>query len=47
MNFVSPVSGTVKAINRGERRKIMSIQIESDAKMTYESYDNRFKDAFS
>ncbi|NLK48047.1 MAG: Na(+)-translocating NADH-quinone reductase subunit A [Bacteroidales bacterium] len=39
MNFVSPVSGTVKAINRGERRKIMSIQIESDAKMTYESYD--------
>lgn len=36
MQFVSPVSGTVKAINRGERRKIMYIIIESDDKMTYE-----------
>ncbi|GAB1415182.1 Na(+)-translocating NADH-quinone reductase subunit A [Paludibacter sp.] len=39
MNFVSPVSGTIKAINRGERRKIMNIIIESDEKMTYEPYD--------
>ncbi len=39
LNFVSPVSGVVKAINRGERRKIMSIIIESDEKMTYESFD--------
>lgn len=39
MNFVSPVSGTIKAINRGDRRKIMSILIESDEKMSYESYE--------
>ncbi len=39
MNFVSPVSGTIKAINRGDRRKIMCIQIESDEQMTYESYE--------
>jgi len=38
MNFVSPVSGVVRAVNRGERRKIMSIIIESDEKMTYETY---------
>lgn len=31
--FSSPVSGTVKAINRGERRKILEIVVESDGKM--------------
>lgn len=39
MYFVSPVSGKIKAINRGERRKIISIIIQSDDKMTYESFD--------
>ncbi|MDD2284146.1 MAG: Na(+)-translocating NADH-quinone reductase subunit A [Paludibacter sp.] len=39
MNFVSPVSGKIKAVNRGERRKIMSIIIESDEKMTYQEFD--------
>lgn len=33
--FVSPVSGTIKAINRGERRKILNILIENDGKMEY------------
>ena len=35
MNFVSPVSGKVLAINRGERRKILSIAIERDSKIQY------------
>lgn len=35
MNFVSPVSGTVLAINRGERRKVMSITIQADEQITY------------
>ena len=32
IKFVSPVSGVVDAINRGERRKILDIQISSDEK---------------
>ncbi len=39
VHFVSPVSGTIKAINRGERRKIMNIQIESDGKLDYLTSD--------
>lgn len=39
MNFVSPVSGKIKSINRGERRKIISVIIESDEKMTYLQFD--------
>ena len=35
LNFVSPVSGKIKAVNRGERRKIMNIIVESDEQMTY------------
>ena len=30
--FTSPVSGTVKAVNRGERRKILEIVVEADGK---------------
>lgn len=32
--LVSPVSGRVKAVVRGERRKVLRIEIESDGKMT-------------
>lgn len=39
VRFVSPVSGTVKAIERGERRKILSIQVTPDNETTYESFD--------
>ena len=35
---VSPVSGTVKAIERGERRKLLRICIESDGKQDYKSF---------
>lgn len=37
--FVAPVSGTIKAINRGERRKIISILIENDGRMEYAAYE--------
>lgn len=30
INFVSPVSGVVKAVNRGDRRKLLDILIQSD-----------------
>ncbi len=30
--FTSPVSGTVKAINRGERRRILEVVVEADGK---------------
>ena len=39
--FTSPVSGTVKAIVRGDRRKVMSIDIEADATIQYEKFDTK------
>ncbi|MDR2927389.1 MAG: Na(+)-translocating NADH-quinone reductase subunit A [Cytophagaceae bacterium] len=32
IKFVSPVSGTVKLINRGERRRLLEVIVESDGK---------------
>ncbi len=40
MYFASPVSGTVLAINRGERRKVLSITIQADAEISYEKYES-------
>lgn len=37
VQFVSPVSGTVEAVNRGERRKVLEIVVKSDDK--FESVD--------
>ncbi|MBO5720537.1 MAG: Na(+)-translocating NADH-quinone reductase subunit A [Bacteroidales bacterium] len=42
IKFVSPVSGTVEAINRGERRKVLEIVVKSDDKfdaVKFESLD--------
>lgn len=39
MLFTSPVSGKVVDIVRGERRKVMSIDIQADAKIVYEKFD--------
>ena len=39
MQFTSPVSGTVQEIVRGERRKIMSIDILADATFEYEKFE--------
>ncbi len=37
IKFTSPVSGIVKAVNRGERRRILEVVVDSDGK--YESID--------
>jgi len=39
MNFASPVSGKILNINRGERRKILSVTIQADAQIEYAKYD--------
>ncbi len=39
MNFVSPVSGEVIAVNRGERRKVLSITIARDEVTEYEKFN--------
>nr|MDE6623650.1 Na(+)-translocating NADH-quinone reductase subunit A [Alistipes sp.] len=36
--FTSPVSGTVSAINRGEKRKVLSVTIVPDAVQSYEEF---------
>jgi len=41
MLFTSPVSGKVTEIVRGERRKILSIDIEADASVRYETFDTK------
>ncbi|MFT6815017.1 MAG: Na+-transporting NADH:ubiquinone oxidoreductase subunit A [Sphingobacteriales bacterium] len=38
MLFTSPVSGVVKAINRGDKRIVEGIVIEADKEMSYESF---------
>ena len=40
MLFASPVSGKVKAIVRGERRKVLSIDIEADSVIEYRRYES-------
>lgn len=35
MMFVSPVSGTVEAVNRGDRRKVLNVSIQVDEKTEY------------
>ncbi len=37
--LVSPVSGTVKAVVRGERRKILRVVLESDGRCEHEIFD--------
>lgn len=39
IKVVSPVSGTLKAIERGERRKILSFVIEPDHKQEYHNFE--------
>ncbi len=36
--FSSPVSGTIREVHRGAKRKMLEIRIESDGKMEYEDY---------
>ncbi len=36
--FTSPVSGTVSAVNRGDKRKVLSVTIAPDAAQSYEEF---------
>lgn len=36
--FTSPVSGTVSAVNRGEKRKVLSVTVKPDAEQRYEQF---------
>ncbi len=45
LRFVSPVSGKVVAVNRGERRRLLSVVVESDGK--FESVEYKAKDVLS
>lgn len=45
LRFVSPVSGKVVAVNRGERRRVLSVVVESDGK--FESIECKTKDVLS
>ena len=45
LRFVSPVSGKVVAVNRGERRRVLSVVVESDGK--FESVECKAKDVLS
>ena len=38
MKFASPVSGTVSAVVRGDRRKVMSIRVTADAEQQYRDF---------
>lgn len=38
VKFTSPVSGTVKCVERGDRRKVLSIQVEADANQAYADF---------
>ena len=41
VKFASPVSGTVTAVARGERRKVLCIQVEADAQQEYVDYGKK------
>lgn len=36
--FTSPVSGTVSAVNRGEKRKVLDVTVRTDATQAYEEF---------
>ncbi len=41
VKFASPVSGKVVAVERGERRKVLSIQVEADAQQLYAEFGKK------
>ena len=41
IKFVSPVSGEVTAVNRGEKRKVLSIVVRPDGEMAYEDFGKK------
>ena len=47
VKFASPVSGTVKAVDRGERRKILGIRLQADEVQKYHDFGRRDVSALS
>jgi len=41
VTFASPVSGTVKAVVRGERRKVVSVQVEADKEQQWKDFGTK------
>lgn len=41
IKFVSPVSGEVTAVNRGEKRKVLSVVVQPDAQIEYEDFGQK------
>ena len=41
VRFVSPVSGTVSLVDRGERRKVLSVQVKADAEQQYVDFGKK------
>ncbi len=41
VKFVSPVSGTVLGVDRGERRKVLSIRVKADAQQSYVEFGKK------
>ncbi|MDO4755249.1 MAG: Na(+)-translocating NADH-quinone reductase subunit A [Parabacteroides sp.] len=41
IKFVSPVSGEVTAVNRGEKRKVLSIVVKPEAQIEYEDFGKK------
>lgn len=41
MNIVSPISGTVREVVRGERRKVMKIILDADEVIDYKAFDTK------
>ena len=41
IKFVSPVSGEVTAVNRGAKRKVLSIVVKPDAQLEYEEFGKK------
>ena len=41
VKFASPVSGVVTAVERGERRKVLSVKVEADKEQSYADYGRK------
>ena len=41
VKFASPVSGTVREVVRGERRKVLCVKIDADAQQDYADYGKK------
>lgn len=41
IKFVSPVSGRVTMVERGDRRKVLSVRVEADAELQYVDFGKK------